>query len=76
MLKIMCIAIIIQKVAQVLNLLTLMSENSRSKYTELVEEYPLTREGDKWFTGEAFGIILQYCAGITMFMVAFCLEHK
>ena len=72
----MCLAIIVQKVANILNLLTLMSDNSRSKYAELVEEYPLTREGDKLFTSQAFGIILQYCAGITLFMVAFCLEHK
>ena len=33
--------------------------SDRSDFDELVEEYPLDRDGDKEFTGHAFGTVLQ-----------------
>ena len=74
MIKFSIISVILQIVCLIFFLFFLLSD--RSQYDDIVENYPMTQEGDKELTNHVFEVILQYVIGIVVFVVSYCLVKK
>ena len=74
MIKFSIISVILQIVCLIFFLFFLLSD--RSQYDDIVENYPMTQEGDKELTNHVFEVILQYVIGIVVFVVGYCLVKK